>query len=298
MKRKFNKSYVLSVSLLVLLVSGAFQLPKITLNFQDYKAMEDIRFSLRTGIDYEALNTEYETDVYRRLRNFAEGNESGKQYFITTGENGGDYDEAMLLDSFFKIAADRSMAGDPMDVSVSDVKLNKQIYYVIYDQDANNGAALLCWYVEFEVNDASMVLLVDAKDATCYYIEMYDYNTANMRKFYEKGAYGYGVIEDMLWNIAGYYGTEPVNELEAQINGIDGAVSEEKSYESIITNYDRFKKMADGGLSASLYYEGSQLHYDVYYTDNEKRGYPGIAMGIREIRNILPKDDLAEKFPE
>ena len=212
MKRRFNKAYILSVSALVLLVSGAFLLPKITLNFQDYQAMEDIRFSSRTGIDYEALNTEYETDVYRRLKNFAQGNESGKQYFITAGENVGDYDETALLDNYYKIAASRGMAGDPADFSTTDVKLNKQAYYVIYDQDANNGAALLCWYVEIQVSDASMVLLIDAKDSTCYYMEMYDYSTSNMRKFYEKGAFGYGAIEDMAWDIASYYGTEPAQE--------------------------------------------------------------------------------------
>lgn len=302
MRRRFNKAYVLSAMLMVMLVSGAFLLPNLALNLQDYQAMEEIRFSSRTGIDYEAINTEYETDVYKRLKSFADGYASGKQYFITVGENKDAFDQEMLFASYYKMMESGfSMYSFDAPIAEGYFEIEKEDYYVIYDQDANNGAALLCWFLQVKIDDASMSVLIDAKDYTWYYYEFYDYSTDNMKKFYKKDQYnfGYAGLENRLFDISYYYGAEPVQTSDNNAIIYDAEI-EQKSELSIGLYEDasRFKLMTDGSLSASFYYGENELHYDVYYTEDEKQGHSGLAMGIREIRNLLPQEDIAVRMQD
>lgn len=297
MRRKFNKAYILSFFVLVILVSGAFLLPKLTLMVQDYQAMEDIRFSSRSGIDYEAINTEYETDVYKRMKNFADGYSSGRQFFITEGENSEQLNEKLAIELGYQLDRFRLMLSRGKDILYGgELSIKNQDYYVIYDQDANNGAALLCWYVELELEEKiSVSLLFDAKDYTWYYLEFYDYQTASMKKLQDSERfYPYGGIEYMLPEIGSYYSGEVMTE------NIAFGYAEEQSQtailENVIDTYPTFKQMADGGISATLSFGTSPLRYDVYYTEEEKLGYAGIAMGIREIRDLLPEEIRAHKM--
>lgn len=76
--------------------------------------------------------------------------------------------------------------GRDMYSMLSTEYLKEQQYYIIYNEDIVNGAAFLCWYLEFQLDGTGTItLLADAKDYTIYYVGIYDEYTESLNKIKE-----------------------------------------------------------------------------------------------------------------
>lgn len=295
MKNKNTRSgiYLLCVVLLLILVIAAFILPQSVLLFQDKQIMNDIRLAERSGLDYSAVDMEYVMDMKERISKFARGIAEGKQYFITSSEATDSLNDAELIDmimmqEWFWIIWD--MGQIELDKEINIQVLSKE-YFVIYNNDTNDGASFVCWYFQLhKENEYDLNILIDAKDYTLYYAEVYNQNTRNTKSHYEyyldMGTWEY-LPEYFLYY---YESDEFFRKAESDADAGNTSIIL-NGYEDMIT-----RDFQRGEFSQSFSYESSSLTFSVYLTDEKHMGFSGVCFGIQELIDLLPEDKKAVKL--
>ncbi len=186
------KKTVICIIILICVVAGAFYLPEAVLRLQDQRLSGEYRYAHRSSIDY-VVSKDYEMDRKARLEAFAKGWGEGKDYKLTvSSESGEQVTDAMLQkllltdDAYMVLMLYGDMMGRDMYSMLSTEYLKEQQYYIIYNEDIVNGAAFLCWYLEFQLDGTGTItLLADAKDYTIYYVGIYDEYTESLNKIRE-----------------------------------------------------------------------------------------------------------------
>ena len=189
---KRMKKTVICIIILICVVAGAFYLPEAVLRLQDQRLSGEYRYAHRSSIDY-VVSKDYEMDRKARLEAFAKGWGEGKDYKLTvSSESGEQVTDAMLQkllltdDAYMVLMLYGDMMGRDMYSMLSTEYLKEQQYYIIYNEDIVNGAAFLCWYLEFQLDGTGTItLLADAKDYTIYYVGIYDEYTESLNKIRE-----------------------------------------------------------------------------------------------------------------
>lgn len=189
---KRMKKTVICIIILICVVAGAFYLPEAVLRLQDQRLSAEYRYAHRSSIDY-VVSKDYEMDRKARLEAFAKGCSEGKEYKLTvSSENEEQITDAMLQkllltdDAYMVLMMYGDMMGMDMYSMLSTEYLKEQQYYIIYNEDIVNGAAFLCWYLEFGLDGTGTItLLADAKDYTIYYVGIYDEYTESLNKIRE-----------------------------------------------------------------------------------------------------------------
>lgn len=189
---KRMKKTVICIIILICVVAGAFYLPEAVLRLQDQRLSAEYRYAHRSSIDY-VVSKDYEMDRKARLEAFAKGCGEGKDYKLTvSSESGEQVTDAMLQkllltdDAYMVLMLYGDMMGRDMYSMLSTEYLKEQQYYIIYNEDIVNGAAFLCWYLEFQLDGTGTItLLADAKDYTIYYVGIYDEYTESLNKIRE-----------------------------------------------------------------------------------------------------------------
>ena len=81
--RRRAQAYISGMLGLTVLIAAAFFAPKIVFAVQDDMKCREVVQGQRESMDIAAFNSNYETNLYKRLLRFAEGIGEGKQYYVT-----------------------------------------------------------------------------------------------------------------------------------------------------------------------------------------------------------------------
>ena len=292
-----KSTYAASILVLVCLICGAFFAPGIAMKAYDYRKTQSYEFQFRPGIDYEAVNTMYESDRTKRLMNYAEGIEEGRQYFIADTSVKPDSWEK-LLNSIYNqniLLMFQDMGIMWMTEEMKDIRSIKDWnYYMIYDKD---GAAFLCWYLEIYSDKEILRFLVDARDYTVYYVEIYQ---PEIQNYYQERLANMDSISDWFWQnilfFKDYYGSEMwyddlwYDELKVKNQAVEGGILTKNYY----------------GGSYSLSVDAREINSDIIFETgtlqlnasflNRYGEYYGIGIGIEELIEFLPQEQVGEKL--
>lgn len=311
--------YLISLLVLISLISGAFFAPELIMEYGDRSLLEDYTFQSRTGIDYEAVNTQYTMSREERMISFAQGIAEGRQYYITSsGEEVASWADLfgnVFNEYFFDALYAAGIAVWNLEGLYDSTNVKECQYYVIYDNDMTNGAAFLCWYLELELSECFLRLLVDARDYSIYYLEYYENSSAGYSaewlawmyvQRYENGIVlalrdYYGHNEEL------YYKEKELYEEEYRMNLYDGLANEEyeniiqaqKQIDGYVYGYNGLEYMDDEGkeITVELLYEGGSLRLDICLL-NQRIGPSdyGFRMGIQELFELLPEEIRGTKL--
>ncbi len=317
--------YILSVLLVLFFVSGAFWMPGLVMGILDRQTEENYVFQNRTGVDYEAINLEYDLNRESRLNSFAKGIASGDQYYIVAADTGKGISEKELeeiyqslegQDLFWVLATffEDDRLGELFEISR--YELHAFGDYVIYGSNAAGGETLLCRYLEFAYPELGLLRVVmDTKDSTIYYMEAYSalsmefYYAVSDSESFEFGdmtvaaresssfEYLYRFLED--YYLAGEGTAQKVVNVFEQM----GYPIEE--YEVYDSGKGRLKEVSnrfrweDHKLLGDMEYEEGRLtcaisfatdHNEVYDRAGINIDYPAVCIGIQEIAELLPQE--------
>lgn len=307
--------YLLGSIALMILVGMAIWLPQLVLHLQDGQNMKEAHYEVRSGLDYTGMYTEYEEDLYNRMYRFAKGCEEGQTYYVAATDSTIEpedldvlleeldsrdsilmrlpfcYHEAYgevesVLDLLYNYYYNNYVT---MDGSTLEI-IQKQSC-VIYDDNAENGAAFVCLYFQIGIKDVfNIYLLVDQKDYTIYYLEFI--GNADYLDNYVRVAEIYSLVNYFYQYVDYYYGTiskEAIQELEKAEIGIENTDEEINKKEFLngqsLEERVIFQSSSQDVLQLHLpiLYEQNSLHFDVIAKYNKQQ----VRMGIQEIIDLL-----------
>lgn len=292
-----RRIYILCAAALFLLVTAAFMMPQMVLLLHDSQVRDVIHLGTRSELKYAAADIEYEMDMYNRMKSFAEGCAQGRQYFIASSDySGSENDDELrekallqqewywyLVDKWYWYLVDMGGRNDLMKESLNEINILKKEYLVIYDNDPDNGASFVCWYLQFEQsisddpenNKVKINLLMDAKDNTIYYLDLYyDIPVNIITNIYNND------FNEYIYNYFWYYYTSD--------NVLDNEIIESSNYaaasmlESVI--------VTDTGIEKKLYYDGNSLTLRLKLIEDNEGRKLGFHMGVQELLDLLPAE--------
>lgn len=285
-------TYAICILMVMLLICGAFFAPGIAMKVYDYQKTQSYEFQFRPGIDYEAVNTMYETERAKRLMNYAQGLEEGGQYYITATDMepdsweeilGGIYSQDIVL-----LLSDMGLMW-MTEAMVDSENITDWNYYMIYDKD---GAAFLCWYLEIQADGEILRILADARDYTVYYVEIYN---EGIQYYYQERLSNQKSVVDWFWQdilvVKEYYGGEIIYNADWY--------NEEKTQAVTFDKEEIIKKKYYGGeygLSSDLKEITSDIIFDTGTLQlnasflRRYGEYYGLGVGIEELRDMLPQE--------
>ncbi len=282
---KQKGTYAVCLLILVCLIGSAFYAPSLVMHWNDYQLLQDYQFQMRSGIDYEVINTGYTMDHVERLNAFAQGIGKGTQYYIaSTGEEPGKPDE--ILKNIFDqemiyLLQDAgilwSLDGiyDSSNITVCD-------HYVIYD---NDSVDFLCWYLELTTEEEMVRVLVDALDHTVYYIECYHLGVFQLfSNNYTKDVMDWSWLNYDLIKVKQLYGDVAEQETVVKTDA-------EKIKSSKITGKKYMEERHE--VVGSIQFKDGSLKLNVCVLNSVKEFY-GFGIGIGELWDLLPEERKGE----
>lgn len=163
------------------------------------------------AVDITSFNTDYETDLYKRLERFAKGLAEGREYYVTVQ----DMELTTEITDWF--ASEQGYYQDGVQVLLWNLRLiPDDVFYcdliswkrcVIYGDDFAGGVNFILWYIELGNNDKPAArLLVDGETGEIYGIR------TNFDAYFEAGAIpdniqatimdSYNIYEDDMWDLS------------------------------------------------------------------------------------------------
>lgn len=168
--------YGMGVSVLVFLIGAALLAPKAAFDIQDRVRCADVVLGELESMDIISFNTGYDTDLYSRLFQFADGLNKGQEYYVAAQEleitselTDILYSEQGLYQYSFMIWLDESsfISEEMLYYNVTQWK-----QYVIYGDDFSDGVNFILWYIELadDLGKPVLKLLTDAETGDIYAI--------------------------------------------------------------------------------------------------------------------------------
>lgn len=268
---------------LLILLGMAFFLPELIYKIQDGQVMKEVSIVSRAGLDYAALNTEYEMDLHKRLAYFAKKYEQGTQFYTVSSDYESGYEEEKLLDL---TAMAMSSLGFDWDTACEIVQKE---YYVIYDDDIESGAAFFCWFLHLRQADlADVRILIDGKDDTIYYMEVYDdkvwENYDYMRKRYD--------VDFSYFELTSYYMDDSAYDMTATTTNTSMIKAYTENNSEEIEYVWGFRYIDDYSYEAMMYFDSYPLNYHVFYSNQDVTGKMGYHLGITQIAQLIPDIEI------
>lgn len=287
--RKIKINYIKYIFMMLVLLASAVFGPQLLFAVQDKHNQENIWLGERDSMDIAALNVGYTESLGERLKNYAKGLAGDKKYYanVTDYEVDAECYEIMetVLNSSWGSFLDSFMVLDFYDSIYKGYDVQNWKRYTIYDEEFENGVAIMAWYFElYGVDERKIKVLVDTEDYTLYYLEMevadkvYDY-------------YGYGAkvpknSSELLEYFAYYY---EIMAGEENIVGVD-KIQETYNTSRQDSLFDVYMVYLQPGLyNIMLPYEGAWLHWELEATQSTQETPARISVGIREIGELIPE---------
>ncbi len=184
MKRR-HMFYFICIIGLIILIATAFLAPQFIFDTQDSLRERNISLGKRGSLDITRLNLSYEKSLSKRMTSFSRGIAEEKKYYVAaTTYTEEDYNtnneelynviqnmpysyNIMLL---YQEGFLPEMIFYPFD---ENNVLNSLKRYVIYDEDFQDGAALMAWYVDLYLDTSIRLrVLADVETSTIYYAQI------------------------------------------------------------------------------------------------------------------------------
>lgn len=309
--------YILSVMLVVCMVSAAFLMPDFIMHLMDERMQADYSLQSREGIDYEAIETEYEWDRGNRLNAFANGIANGNPYYIISTNT-----DSTVTGEDFENLCQNIMSNDllyywiyeiaPFSLRNCDLITKKD--FCIYDGDITSGETILCSFLEFVLpHEAFIRFLVDSKDYTIYYVEIYNPGTDLNTDAINTSVYNDNELF-FLTDEGGYYFYRMLYDYYcgSMDGGIHDLINILGTYDYMVEEYDRYDADTQtvttvkiglrqignkwNGWTGDIGYEDGKLTCAIYYVYDGNllskidAEYTGVCVGIKEIMDLLPQD--------
>ena len=304
MKRR-HLVYVICISGLLILIAAAFLVPQLIFATQDNFRERNISLENRGNMDITKLNLTYEKSLSKRMTSFSQGIAQGKKYYVAaTGYEVGEgmaneedlYDivQSITYQDIMSLLLDMGYVW--YDSKGWDIESDMQAWkrYVIYDEDFQNGAALMAWYMEWQLERGDILrVLADTETGILYFaqIDCSKEMKKNIRimvsdiTLSSSNAYSIDCI------INRDYETDKVNQQneygEEQLEG-DSVSKVYNAEMSIISEMEQFVEEFEPEeyvLEIPLSYGGNVLNFRLEYLEQENR----IEMGITEIGELIPE---------
>ena len=170
-----RKLYVLGAAGLVLLLLFSFFVPQLIFSLRDSYLCRDIVHEEQEGADVTILRAAYEPSLGQRLKNFVEGQERGRNFFVSVQEMEVTEELYQQLRGVNGILYQQDILTAMMEIGMvsyiflNEINVNCWKQYVIYSDEYTEGVNFIIWYLELEADGGRQLeLLVDAEDATLY----------------------------------------------------------------------------------------------------------------------------------
>lgn len=303
MKRR-HLFYVICISGLLILIAAAFLVPQLIFATQDNLRERNISLENRGNMDIAKLNLTYEKSLSKRMTSFSQGIAQGKKYYVaaTSYEVGEgmaneedleDIVQSILYQSIMSLFLD--MGFIRYDDKGWDIESGMQAWkrYVIYDEDFQNGAALMAWYMEWKMEGGDILrVLADTETGIVYFAQI---DCQNKQRAIQNIVSDITLSSDSAYSIDRTinrdYETDKANQeseyWEEQLEG-DNISKVYNAKGSIISEMEQFAKDFEPEeyvLEIPLSYGGNVLNFRLEYLEQENR----LVMGITEIGELIPE---------
>lgn len=173
----YFRYYIITASILTLLIALAFFTPQIIFQVQDMILCKDTSLSRQENVNVESLSTTYEKSLETRMTDYAEGL-AGDDAFYVASQNLSINEE---LSAYFY--SDSCIYGDfmsaliyarllPYDLWEMEYAVSQWKQYVIYSDNFTKGVNFILWYIELQDSAGrTFKLLADAEDGTIYAVK-------------------------------------------------------------------------------------------------------------------------------
>lgn len=282
MKRNKKVYAMVAAGLLFFVITACF-LPQIVFQIQDTYWSENTFSEVRNGLDIEKLNISYERALKTRLSNFAQKDISS--YYVAEMSAAIDDSAYEMLDTLLYqdmlLIMTQSMGFLP--IVYEDYSIDVLKKYVIYNDDYDQGIALIAWYIEYTTERGSKIqILADAETETVYYLN----GSVGIDNAYSDVQY---LRQDFLdyTNEWIYY---VVDYFQSATNAIEEQA--EESYEnavnsSVLTYYnDTLPERNE--IDIPLVYDDCSLDFQILFSDNKDGSYQ-YSLGVEQIKNLIPE---------
>lgn len=311
MKRRY-KFYFICISGLLILIAAAFLVPQLIFAAQDSFRERNISLGKRENLDITKLNLTYEKSLSKRMTSFSQGIAQGKKYYVaatsySVGDDYADNEELnniaqnMIYQNIIILLVNWGYA--PEDILNGwDYETITQSWkrYVIYDEDFQNGAALMAWYMDWQfAGGIRLRLLADTETGTIYFAkadypeEMKNYMQDCMADITFSVDYAYYL--DNIINVD--YETDKANQsseywkesvMYGELYGKENQnINYDAEIEQVIMQREEFFKNyepQENVLEVPLSYGGNVLNFKMEYLEKENQ----LVVGIAEIGRLIP----------
>lgn len=163
--------------LLFALIALAILLPQASFEVQDRLLNGKVSLDRKTPPDVLALGTGYETSVYRRMANYAEGIDGQRRYYVDEQNRSLPYDVGIFSEEYGAELFDENVVLGLLSEILEfpsegffregEISLWKQ--YVVYSDDYAQGVNFVLWCMELKHPAGyRLTILMDAHDYTVY----------------------------------------------------------------------------------------------------------------------------------
>lgn len=319
-----RKLYALGAAGLVLLILFSFYVPQLIFNLRDSYLCRDIVHEKQDDADVTLMSAAYEPSLEQRLKNFVEGQERGRNFYVSAQEMEVTDELYQQLRGAASILYQQTILRAMVEMGViSYVFLLDDTYtvncwkqYVIYSDEDTESVNFIIWYLDLMADDGKRLeLLIDAEDTAIYafYAEQNILLTKSQSAKWEVTDVLRGVPLDELWYFLNYYyqsisRKEWYNEalyhsqngqLHLDIDTVpDGTVTLEM-LESAWANGEAISSPDAKTLILHLLFSKQNLDLSLRLFRNTSQNnssylYPDFYMGIDSISELIP--EFAERF--
>lgn len=323
-KNSGRKLYVLGTAGLVLLLLFSFFGPQLIFSLRDSYLCRDIIHEEQENTDVMLLGASYESSLGQRLRNFVEGQERGRNFYVSDQEMEVTQELYQQLSEGPGILYQQGILAVMVDIGMvsylffgdNTFTVNCWKQYVIYSDEYTEGVNFIIWYLDLEADDGKRLeLLIDAEDATLYalYAERNILLTMNQALKWDITDLIRVVPLDELWYFLHYYYQSIPREEwnnEALYRSGDGQLhwDIDSDRDGIVTVEMLESAWANGEaislpdaktIILHLLFSGRNLDFSFRlfhdFDQNEfSKLYPDFYMGFDSISELIP--EFAERF--
>lgn len=323
-----RKLYVLGAAGLVLLLLFSFFVPQLIFRLRDSYLCRDFVYEKQEDMDVALLGAAYEPSLGQRLRSFVEGQEKGRNFYVSVQEMEVTQELYQQLRGTTGILYQQDILAVMLDtgmvsytfVSQDTFTINCWKRYVIYSDEYTEGINFIIWYLDLQADDGRRLeLLIDAEDATLY--ALYAERSISLTKAVKLEITDVmrGVSLDELWYFLNYYYQSiSREELENYIdmrsyNGqeandgqkdtdMDAAQDETvtlEMLESALANGEAMSLPDTNTIILHLLFsrQNLDLSFRIFQDENENNApsqHLALYMGIDSISELIP--EFAERF--
>ena len=323
-KKDGRKLYVAGATGLVLLLIFSFFVPQLIFSLRDSYLCRDIVHEEQEDTGLTLMGAAYELSLEQRLINFVEGQERGRNFYVSAQEMEVTEELYQQLKGAAGILYQQIILRAMMEIGMvsyiflgdDTFTINSWKQYVIYSDEYTEGVNFIIWYLDLEADDGKRLeLLIDAEDATLYalYAErnilltmtqamQWDISSIlgilNLDELWYFSNYYYQSISREKWTSEGSYRSKD-GQLHLNIDSTSDGIVTLEMLEAAWANGEAISSPDLKTIILHLLFSKQNLDFSFrlfhdQIQDDESNLYPEFYMGIDSISELIP--EFAERF--